>query len=78
MLVRPLMTNLKMTVRDDCAIAACSHPPPLSIKALAPCLLGAGVCLWTDVQHLPPPTPVASIGYRANVPFYQAGLFIGF
>ena len=33
-LVRPLMTNLKMTVRDGCAVSACS--PLLSIKALAP------------------------------------------
>jgi len=36
MLVRPLMTNLKMTVRDDCAVSAYSHRPPLSIKALTP------------------------------------------
>ena len=29
MLVRPLMTNLKMTVEDDCAVSACNtHPPP--------------------------------------------------
>ena len=67
-------------VRNDCAISACSHPPPLSIKDLAPCVLGVsvgvGVRLWTDVWH--PPPPVASIWYEANVPFNQAGLFIGF
>ena len=26
MLVRPLMTNLKLTVRDDYAVCACSNP----------------------------------------------------
>ena len=26
MLVRPVMTNLKMTVRDDCAASACKLP----------------------------------------------------
>ena len=34
-LLRPLLANLKMTVRDDCA---------LSIKAVVPCLLW-GVCV---------------------------------
>ena len=27
-LVRPPMTNLKLTVTDDCAVSACSSPPP--------------------------------------------------
>ena len=65
MLVRPLMTSLKMTVRDDCAVSACSSPTPtLSIKALAPLVAvgwGVGVSLWTDVCHPPSkPSLVAS------------------
>ena len=48
-LVRPPVTNLKMTVREDCAISACS-PLLLSIKVLAPLVAsGSGVSLWTDV-----------------------------
>ena len=34
MLVRPPMTNFKMTIRADCAVSACSPLSP-SIKALA-------------------------------------------
>ena len=37
MLVRPLMTNFKMTVRADCVVPACS-PLPLSIKIHVPWL----------------------------------------
>ena len=79
-LVRPPMTNLKMTVRADCAVSACS-PLLLSIKALAPrllCVCGGGwggVGLWTDVH---PPPQVGGIWNKANFPFHQPGLFIGF
>ena len=63
LLLRPLMTNLKMTVRADCAISVCS-PLLLSIKALAPLLASRGwgesPTFWTDVRH-PSPTPVAGI-----------------
>ena len=41
MLVRPLMANLKMTVREDCAVSALDIPPPpptLSINAVTYCL----------------------------------------
>ena len=44
MLVRPPMTNFKMTVRADCAVSAYSPLPP-AIKALAPG--------WTLDRHLP-------------------------
>ena len=56
-LVKPLMTNLKMTVRDDYAVSACSPPPLLvSVKALVPLVAGVGGAgLWMDVHH-PPPT----------------------
>ena len=39
MMVRPLMTNFKMIVRADCIISTC-NPFSLSIKVLAPWLLG--------------------------------------
>ena len=43
MLVWPLMTNLKMMVRDDCTVSACTPPPhpTLPIKVLTLCLSGA-------------------------------------
>ena len=51
-LVRPPMTNLKMTVRADCAISPCS-PFLLSIKTLAPLVASVErVGLWTDT-HTP-------------------------
>ena len=63
-LVRPLMTNLKMTVRFDWTVF-CGYPLPhthtLSIKALTACLSRVGeVSLWTDIHHLPPPQLPAS------------------
>ena len=83
MLVRPLMTNLKMTVRDDCAVSACS-PPPLTLLMLSPTpnplLVWAGgwgkVSLWTDACR-PPPT-VAGTWNKPNFPFHQPGLFTDF
>ena len=42
------ITNLKMTVRGDCVVSACS-PLPQFIKALTSCL---AVGLWTDI-HIP-------------------------
>ena len=58
MLVRPLMTDLKTTVRDDYAISACRPPHPNSVyKPSHPLLMGVGgVGLWTDVCHLPHPS----------------------
>ena len=47
-LVRPPMTNFKMTVRADCAISTCS-PLFLSLKASAPDCQWKGVSLWTGV-----------------------------
>ena len=55
MLVRPLMNNLKMTVRYDCAVSAC-NPSPDSIYENSHPLLWTDVSLWTDVCH-PSPTP---------------------
>ena len=66
-------TNFKMTVRAACAVSACSRLPP-PIEALAP--RQGCVGLWTRVH--PPPTPAAGIQNKANFPFHQPGLFIGF
>ena len=64
MLVRLLMTSLKMTVRDDCAVSAGSNPPPLlSVKHLAPLVANMtplGVSLWTAICHPLPPQFSAS------------------
>ena len=54
MLVRPLMTNLKMTISDDCAVSACNTNSVY--KSSHPLLVrGRGrVGLWTNVHHAPP------------------------
>ena len=36
MLVRTLMINLKMTVRDDSVVSSCSSPTPLYLSKLSP------------------------------------------
>ena len=72
--VRPLMTNLKMTVQDDCAVSACSTPSHLhSVYKSSPHLLlvqgggggdgaagGGSQPLDRCLPPFPPP-PVASI-----------------
>ena len=76
MLVRPPMTNVKMTVRVDCAVSSCS---PLLLPKKSSCPTGCqwvgGVGLWIDVQD---PPPVAGMWNKANFPFHQPSLFIGF
>ena len=74
-LVRPPMTNLKMTVRADCAVSACS-PLLLSIKALAPLVVN-GRSQPLDRCSPFPSFPLVCWN-KANFPFYQPGLFIGF
>ena len=75
-LVRPPMTNFKMTVRADCAVSAHS-PLPLPVKILASWLSGrGGAGPWTGV--CPPPTQVAGIQNKASFPFHQTCPFIGF
>ena len=73
--IRPPMTNVKMTVRADCAVSACS-PLPASIKALAHWLSVGGVGLWTGLCPLP--RQAAGLWNKANFPSHQPGLFIGF
>ena len=59
MLVRPLMTNFKKTVRADWAVSSC-RPLPLSIKALVPRLSGGCWPLDRHQHLLPPPLLLAS------------------
>ena len=54
------MTNLKLTVRADCAVSACCllFQP---IKALAPLVVsGGGISLWIDI-HSPRQLPASEI-----------------
>ena len=62
-LVRPPMTNLKVTVRTDCAISACSQPPTSVYKrSYPPVARGWGeVSLWTDVCPPPAQLPASEI-----------------
>ena len=75
MLVRPLMTNFKVTVRADCAVSECS---PLSqpTKALSNPLIVSGGSHPSD-RCLPSPTGCQNPN-KANFPFHQPGLLIGF
>ena len=78
MLVRPVMTKLKMTLGGDCALSACT-PTPTSVYRSSHSMLvigWGGVSLWTEVCHLPPTS--CCIWNKANFPFHQSGLFIGF
>ena len=74
MLGRPRMTNVKMTVSADCAVSECSPLRP-SIKALAHWLSVGGS---RPLDRSPPLPLVAGIWNKANFPFHQPCLFIGF
>ena len=54
MLVRPLMTDSKMTVREDCAVSACNPFPHSIYKSSHPLLVGAGS---QSLDRYPPPSP---------------------
>ena len=72
MLVRPLMTNFKMTIRADCAVSTCS-PLFVSIKHLSPIVSGGEVGLWTGIC---PPCQLPTSKIKKN--FHQPCLFNGF
>ena len=81
-MIRPPMTNFKMTVRADCTFSTCSPLPP-PVIALAHSLSVGGIDLWTGVHPpcphpLKPPPPVASHRNKTSFPFHQPCLFIGF
>ena len=72
-LIRPPMTNFRMTVRSDCAVFARSPLPP-SMKVLARWLPVWGArSLDRSLHRL-----IAGLWNKANLPFHQPGLFIGF
>ena len=78
MLVRPPMTNLKMTVRDD-VLFPHGVPPHHSVYKCSHLLrLVKEWGSWPlDRCPLPSP-PVAGIWNKANFPFHQPGLFTSF
>ena len=86
------MTNFKMTIRVDCAVSAC-NPLPLLIKkkekktTLVHWLSVSGIGLWmrvcpsrreSDLPIWPSYSEVANLWNKANFPFHQLCLFIGF
>ena len=57
MLVRPLMTNLKTTVRaDGAALHVSPQPPALSMEALTPAVSVSGTWPLNRCHHLSPPS----------------------
>lgn len=73
MLVRALMTSYKMTFRADCAISACG--PLLCLEKLLPTDFGLWDRCLPSVSLL---AIVATVQIKANFPFCQSCLFIGF
>ena len=71
------MTNFQEIIRADCTISAC-RPLPLSIKALAHWLSVQEVSLLLSICPPPAPLLVASIQSKANFPFHQSHLSVGF
>ena len=62
-MVRPLMISLKTTLRDDCAVSACSvpSPRPLSITALDPLVASRqGELAFRQMSAIPSPQWSAS------------------
>ena len=79
MLIRPLMTNFKMT--SELPVLFLHGAPPSAYKSSCPLIVGVagagGGGSWPSDRH-PPFPPVAGIQNKANFPFHQPGLFIGF
>lgn len=77
MLVKPPMTNLKMTVRDDCAVSACSPQPT---KALCPMIVSGGA---KSLDRHPAPSPLPSttspsVWKKANFLFHNLASLMAF
>ena len=70
------ITSFKMTGRADCAVSAFS-PLPLPVRADVHWLWGGGELAFGQ-KSVPLPPLVACIQSKANFPFYQVCLFIGF
>ena len=76
-LFRPQTTNLKMTVWDDCAASACNPPPSNSVTKSSQLLLVRGISAFGQMSTTLR-SSVAGIWNKANFPFHQSGLSIGF
>ena len=72
--------QLKMTVRDDCAVSAFNLPPATrSIKALTLYFSGGWEGGSWPLDRCPPPSPpVAGIWNKTSFPFHQPGLLTDF
>ena len=79
-LVRPQMTNLKMTLRDDCAVSPCSAPSPTpSVKALTPAYWGGGGGGRTlDRSLAPSPYQVPAPEMKQTFPFTNLACLLAF
>jgi len=73
MLIRLPMTNLKMNVRADSSLSACS-PLLLSTKALAPLVASVGSQPLDRCPPAPPPHP-QWLGSEINFPSHQPGFW---
>ena len=73
MLVRPLVTNLKMTVRTACAVSSCS-PFPQPTEALAHWLSGLGVVGSQPLDRRPLPLLPLVAGIKIKQAFFSTNL----
>ena len=76
-------SEIRPQTNADCAASACnmrsppSHPPQL-YKSSCPLVASAGAWVLVFGQMSAPPRLVACIWNKANFPFHQPSLFIGF
>ena len=75
MLIRPPMTNFKITVRADCTVI-CMKPPPSVYKSSCPPTLSQGSQPLDNQQYLL--SLGASLQNKANFPFHQHCLLTRF
>ena len=72
-------TNLKMTLRDDCAVSACSAPTATpSVKALTPYLLGRGGGRTLDRSLAPSPYQVLAPEMKQTFPSTNLACLLAF
>ena len=67
--------------QDDCQnwlYDFCMYHPPSIYKISCPLIVSRQESAFEQESTLPPATPVASIQNKANFPFQQSCLFVGF